>query len=55
MQTGRRGGAALAVNGGVVLERGGHGRLAFGEASEMCREGAASGRILWGSPLLRKL
>lgn len=45
VQARRRGRATLAVNGGVILERGRHGGFAFGEASEMCCEGAASGCI----------
>lgn len=55
MQAGRGGGAALAVDGGVVLERGSHGGVALGEASEVCCERAASSHVLGGAPLFREL
>ena len=55
MQAWRGGGAALAVDGGVVVEGGRHGGVALGEASEVCCERAAGSHILGGAPLLREL
>lgn len=43
------------MNGGVVLERGGHRGISLGEASEVRCEGAASGHMLRGSSLFREL
>lgn len=54
MQAGRGGGAALTMDGGVILERRGHGGISFGEASEVCCEGATGGHILRSSPLFRE-
>lgn len=55
MQAGRGGRAALAVNGGVVLEGRCHGRVALGQASQVCCEGAAGGCVLWGPALFGEL
>lgn len=54
MQTGGGGGTTLTVDGGVILERRGHGGISFREASEVCCERATRGHILWGSPLFRE-
>lgn len=55
LHAGRRRGAALAVQGRVVLERGAHGRVAFGEASEVGGQRAAGGHVLRRAHLLREL